>query len=213
MPTLDEQISTLVALGYPELLSCTEADFRSSLRRLEPFVPRDEPLLDVPSGRMSVAIVINHASAPVFATLPRVKREGRAAIERLHPRTPQFFKPTRSVKIPSGHAYLLLGIDRGNDTLNAVPLAAQEHLAGTGRSPLTVEEGVALLTQSPEFLQPNHCFMMLGSRGNDKRVPALWLSGKVPKLGWCWEGNPHTWLGFASCVTRSDAVRIARSTK
>ncbi|MGQ0669203.1 MAG: DUF5701 family protein [Actinomycetota bacterium] len=20
-----------------------------------------------------------------------------------------------------------------------------------------------------------------------------------PRLGWCWAGNPHTWLGSASC--------------
>jgi hypothetical protein len=36
----------------------------------------------------------------------------------------------------------------------------------------------------------------------DRRVPALWISGGAPKLGWCWAGNPHTWLGSASCATR-----------
>ncbi|MFD8334700.1 DUF5701 family protein [Streptomyces solisilvae] len=25
-------------------------------------------------------------------------------------------------------------------------------------------------------------------------------------LGWCWEGNPHTWLGMASAGTRTGGV-------
>ena len=25
----------------------------------------------------------------------------------------------------------------------------------------------------------------------------------APKVGWCWAGNRHTWLGFASARTRS----------
>ena len=71
-----------------------------------------------------------------------------------------------------------------------------------------IEEGVALLTHFPEFLQPNNCCSLLASRCGDKRVPALWLSEGRPKLGWCWAGNPHTWLGSASCAKRSSAVEL-----
>ena len=24
-----------------------------------------------------------------------------------------------------------------------------------------------------------------------------------PKLGWCWDRNPHSWLGAASCLRRA----------
>jgi NhaA family Na+:H+ antiporter len=44
---------------------------------------------------------------------------------------------------------------------------------------------------------------LLGSRAGDRRVPALWLRRGHPKLGWCWAGNPHTWLGSASCGGRA----------
>jgi hypothetical protein len=27
--------------------------------------------------------------------------------------------------------------------------------------------------------------------------------GDAPKLGWCWAGNRHTWLGFASAAGRA----------
>jgi hypothetical protein len=36
----------------------------------------------------------------------------------------------------------------------------------------------------------------------DQCVPTLWISEKRPKLGWCWDRNPHTWLGSASCCAR-----------
>jgi hypothetical protein len=56
--------------------------------------------------------------------------------------------------------------------------------------------------------------MAIGSRKPngkrlDARTPAVWISGGTgrdgvesrgaPKVGWCWAGNRHTWLGFASC--------------
>ncbi|MGH3631886.1 MAG: DUF5701 family protein [Sciscionella sp.] len=28
----------------------------------------------------------------------------------------------------------------------------------------------------------------------------------APKLGWCWAGNRHTWLGFASASRRFSAT-------
>jgi len=56
--------------------------------------------------------------------------------------------------------------------------------------------------QHPELLERNHCFSLAGSRRGDRRVPALWISRNAPKLGWCWEGNPHDWLGCASAAVR-----------
>jgi hypothetical protein len=52
------------------------------------------------------------------------------------------------------------------------------------------------------MLRKNKCFSLLASRCGDKRVPAIWISGKAPKLGWCWAGNPHSWLGSASAGAR-----------
>lgn len=208
LATIEEQIERLVGLGYPGLLGCPAEEFRHSLQGLTEHVPAGAAVADVRRGTFGFVVVVHAKSAPAARTLPLVKRQGHVAVERLFPRSPDFFKPTPSVSIPAGDAYLLLDVDRGNETLNAVPLEAEQRLGDEGRSPLTLEEGIAVLTQCPDFLQPNHCFMMLGSRGDDKRVPALWLSGKQPKLGWCWQGNPHTWLGFASCRARSPGITI-----
>jgi hypothetical protein len=82
------------------------------------------------------------------------------------------------------------------------PEQALPTITARQRSPLTMEEGIAIVTHHPEFLRKNHCFSLLGSRGTDRRVPALWISEGRPRLGWCWDGAPHTWLGSASCGSR-----------
>jgi len=38
--------------------------------------------------------------------------------------------------------------------------------------------------------------------GLDVAGPAIWISRGAPKLGWCWQRNPHTWLGMASAGAR-----------
>lgn len=208
MKSFEEQVETLVELGYPKMLGCTAADFRDRLGPLSDYAMSVSTENDVPNGKIGFVLVIHTARLPVEQTLPLIKRQGKPAIERLFPRAPGFFKPLDCLHPALGDAYLLWDVDRGNDTLNMVPLQAAQYLGQSNRTPITLQEGVALLTQFPELLQPNHCFMMLGSRGPDKRVPALWLSDKQPKLGWCWEGNPHTWLGFASGGGRSPHVLL-----
>lgn len=208
MKAFEDQVGRLVVLGYPVMLGCSPGEFSKRLDALRAHVPAEAGSLDVTRGTIGCVLVVHCASAPVDKTLPLVVRDGRTAVERLFPRKPDFFKPIPSLAMPPGNAYLLLDIDRGNNSLNLVPKDAQARIATEDRTPLTIEEGIAVLTQHPEFLQPNHCFMMLGSRGDDKRVPALWLSDKQPKLGWCWEGNPHTWLGFASCGGRSPGIAL-----
>ncbi len=213
MRGLAAQIERLVALGVADAIGLPHADFRRKLQALEahfPAAPSEaDDGADIDAGTADAVIVINTPSLLVRRMLPLVSRGDQVAIERLFPRQPEDFRPAPDLGIPEGEAYLLLGLDRGNETLNAVPAEMPARLASQRRSPLTVEEGVSVLLQWPWFLKPNHCFMMMGSRCGDRRVPALWLSGRQPKLGWCWEGNPHTWLGFASCLRRSPGVALS----
>lgn len=127
------------------------------------------------------------------------------------------FTAVPAVEVPAGAFYLVDDVDRGDDLRGRTPRDARIELTARGRSPLTVTEGIAWLLADPSRLQPGRCFMTAGSRrrtakGTDARVPALWVSGGTgrdgrerrgaPKLGWCWEGNPHDWLGFASAAGR-----------
>jgi hypothetical protein len=123
---------------------------------------------------------------------------------------------------PSSPLYLVHGIERGDEMANWSPNKALPAIVGRGRTPLTLTEGILWLIQQPDVLVRNHTFMTIGSRlvkangSVDARTPAIWISNgtgrdgtsrrNAPKVGWCWAGNRHTWLGFASAASRTAAV-------
>lgn len=104
--------------------------------------------------------------------------------------------------VPDAPVYVLVGVERGEESCGVRPADAVVTIADRGRSALTIEEGISFLHAVPEALEKNKCFHTAASRGGDRRVPALWISQKAPTLGWCWEDNLHTWLGVASTGDR-----------
>jgi Family of unknown function (DUF5701) len=206
--TLSNQVKTLIRLGYPAMFAMSDEAFTESMAVLDRQVPAAATACEPHAGRVPFVLVVNSRYAPAATTLPLTQREGRASVEKLYPKSPTDFTTIAQVALPDGDAYLLLDVDRGASSLNVAPDDAYTSIAEAGRSPLTIAEGIALLTHFPEFLQPNNCFSLLASRCGDKRVPALWLSEGRPKLGWCWAGNPHTWLGSASCAKRAGSANI-----
>ena len=117
-------------------------------------------------------------------------------------RRPRGFVPIDAVELPGAPAYLAIDVDLGAGSRNVRPEDALRSILEAPRSPLTLDEGVALVLQQPEVVAHNWGFSMAGSRRGDQRVPAFWISEGSPKLGWCWDRNPHTWLGTASCARR-----------
>lgn len=107
--------------------------------------------------------------------------------------------------VPRDRAYVIADFEPGTEYLNVPPRDAVPQILDRGRLPVTIEEGLAAFVTHPEVLQRNACFSLAGSTRGDKRVPALWISGKAPKLGWCFAGAPHTWLGTASVAQRVSA--------
>ena len=140
--------------------------------------------------------------APPHEAIERVERRDKQGFSVIDPDDLATFTPIESVELPGALVYLMIDVDTGSDSRNVTPDAALETIASRGRSPLTVEEGIALVTHYPEAVAKNAGFSLLGSRCGDRRVAALWISQDRPKLGWCWAGNPHTWLGSASCASR-----------
>lgn len=194
---LTAQVDRLVELGYPALAGLAEQDFRDRLAPLHavaarvrsPYVlvvtrdlvsPYDAvPLLRLPGGRKPGVVDRNHA-------------EGDLAT----------YHPLEELGVPATTAYLLVDVERGEEFCGVKPEEALPVIRGRGRTPLTIDEGIAVVTHRPELLETNKCFMLSGSRRHDRRVPAMWISERAPKLGWCWDGNPHSWLGVASAADR-----------
>ena len=203
----DRQVATLVALGYPELMGLSATEF----------VTHAKPLRDV-LGATSVAradeagvdqvpfvLVVSRTAVPYALAMQRTALDGRAGFADFETDDLEAFVPIPSVGIPDGPTYLLLDVDTGSEYLGVRPDDALPALMAQQRSPLTVDEGIALLTHRPDMLRRNKCFQLLASRCGDRRVPGLWISQRRPKLGWCWAGNLHTWLGAASCDRRLGA--------
>lgn len=120
---------------------------------------------------------------------------------------------------PPPTPYVVSGLDRGDEHANRSPEECLPKILALDRSPLTLGEGIHWVLQDPDVLERNRCFMTIGSRlrkvngTHDARTPALWISNgtgrdgrerrDAPKVGWCWWGNRHTWLGIASCSGRT----------
>ncbi|HEU5265629.1 MAG TPA: DUF5701 family protein, partial [Jatrophihabitans sp.] len=129
------------------------------------------------------------------------------------------FAPIPHAVVPASPVYLVTGVDRGDQLANWSPDEALPAITAAGRTPLLLTEGIHWVLQQPDALERNHCFMTIGSRLRkdddrlDSRVPAIWISNgtgrdgvgnrNAPKIGWCWAGNRHTWLGFASAANRT----------
>ncbi|MGB0101050.1 MAG: DUF5701 family protein [Nocardioides sp.] len=202
--TLAEQAQNLVDLGVHELADISADDLRAHARKL-PETPGTilavHPAL-APASRLATLLSRHHKPGFVVADLTDLDQ----------------FEPIESVEVPDAPLYLVHDVTRGDEMRNWSPDEALAAITSSGRSPLTISEGISWLLQEPKLLEPNHCFMTIASRLSrgsrlDARTPAIWISGgtgrdgkdakDAPKVGWCWAGNRHTWLGFATTSHRS----------
>ncbi|MGW7054193.1 DUF5701 family protein [Streptomyces sp. NPDC054887] len=203
----DRQVETLVGLGYPALAGLTEPAFRGLLEPLRaPVLARRAAMHPPAEGRVPFLLVVTRALVPLEESVPLTTLAGKSrpgVVERFYaPGELERFVSLEELALPEGEVYVVFDIDRGEEFCDVVPLDALAAIAERDRTPLTIEEGLAFITQYPGALAKNKCFSLGGSRFGDRRVPALWISKGAPKLGWCWEGNPHTWLGLASAGGR-----------
>ena len=202
MSELTTQVDRLVELGYPTLSGRSEADFRDVLAPLGPVAEA----LPSPGTGVPFVVVVTRALVDPTDTVPLLHLEGSrkpGVVDRNHaPGDLATYHPLDLLAVPPAPAYLLVDVERGEEFCGVRPEEALPVITGRGRTPLTIEEGIALLTHAPHLLEKNRCFMLSGSRRGDRRVPALWISAGAPKLGWCWDGNPHSWLGVASAGSR-----------
>jgi hypothetical protein len=186
----DRQLETLVAKGYPKLTGLTPTAFAQQL----------EPLRERLDERTSVIALRN--SVPSEKAIELVELRDKSGFTSMEADDLARFEPIDGVELPNAFAYLVVDVETGRDTLNVTPDDALEAIARKERSPLTINEGLVLVTHHPEVLKTQNAFSILGSRCGDRRVTAIWVSGGRPRLDWCWAGNPHTWLGSASCADR-----------
>ena len=202
---LTDQTRRLLDLQYPALAGITADELRAEVAPLHDALAG----LDLPPATPSsapFALVVTRALVRPEDTVPLLRLDGGAepgVVDRNHADGDlATYEPLPELAVPRARAYLLLGVERGEEFCGVAPEDALPAIRARGRTPLTIDEGIAVVTHWPRLLERNKCFMLSGSRRGDRRVPALWISAGAPKLGWCWDGNPHSWLGVASASGR-----------
>lgn len=202
--TLSHQLDRLLEAGLADVTGRTPAELAGHAAALP----------DEPHGILAV----HPALATARQLAPLLRHHGKPGFVVEDLTDLEEFVPIPGVVVPESPLYLIREPDRGDDMRNWSPDEALPAIVNRGRTPLTIGEGVSWLLQEPKVLEPNHCFMTVGSRRPkgrllDARTPAIWISGgtgrdgtanrHAPKVGWCWAGNRHTWLGFASAAGRA----------
>ena len=202
LPQLSEQVDRLIELGVHELGGLSSAELAAAAAD-----DVEGAVLAVRPGRV-----------PASQLAPLLTRDGKNGFVVIDMTDVDQFSSIDEAAAPDSPLYLVRDVDRGDSMCGWVPRALAAIIAAR-RSPLTLTEGIYWLLQQPEALERNHCFMTIGSRLRkpvkrlDARTPAIWISNGTgrdgrpnrgaPKVGWCWAGNRHTWLGFASAARRS----------
>jgi hypothetical protein len=195
---LDRQVARLHELGYPRLAGIDPDELDALVEPLRDRLPGGATADD----RIPFLLVVRAALVPTVEQVARWTVQGRAGWTDMADEL-DGFAPIEGVEVPDSAVYLLLDVATGAETLGVPPNDALPAIVAAGRTPLTIDEGVALVTQHPDVFSTRNAFQALGSRAANKRVPSFWVSKGAPRLGWCWAGNPHTWLGAASAGGRT----------
>ena len=201
MPNASEQADRLIALGVHEIAGISATEVRAA------------------GDRSDALLVIHPQRAPASELVPLLTRRDKSGFVVVDMSDVDRFSAIDEVTLPDSPIYSLHDVQRGDTMRNWSPDEALPAILAAQRTPLTLNEGIFWLLQQPEALERNHCFMTIGSRLRndsgklDARAPAMWISNgtgrdgranrDAPKVGWCWAGNRHTWLGFASAARRS----------
>ncbi|WP_327686044.1 DUF5701 family protein [Streptomyces sp. NBC_00467] len=204
LPPLAAQAERLIELGVHELAGIPADEMRTFAA-------------DSGHGDDGALLAVHPDHAPASALAPLLRRDGKPGFVVTDMPDVDRFTPC-TVELPDASLYLVTGLDRGDHMANWSPEEALPALTEDARTPLLLTEGIHWVLQQPAALERNRCFMTIGSRlrkangALDARTPAIWISNgtgrdgrerrNAPKVGWCWWGNRHTWLSFASATNR-----------
>jgi hypothetical protein len=195
----DRQLQAYLDAKYPTLAGVDEDEF---VALVEPLRDKAAHARASSPDRIPFALVITSRLLTPDQALPTIHWNATTGWTEYTADDLAGYRPIGGVDVPGDAAYLVTDVDTGKATLDVRVRDVVPLLGAQGRTPLTIDEGVSLLALWPGILKERNAFFLPGARDSSKRVAALWVSKGHPRLGWCWEGNPHTWLGSASCGGR-----------
>ena len=191
------QIENLSKKGFPKLAGMDEKKFSAI------FEPLREQLKELSGkefkeGRIPFVVVPRGKLLALEKEIPLMEVDGKKGFTTLNLSE---FKTADGVKIPESMAYLVVDVENGKVMLGKSADEAVKQFKKEGRSPLTAEEGIAIILQHPEILK-DHYMDLPGSRRGVGGVAYLWLDGGEPELRWDWADDSFARWGSASCGSR-----------
>ena len=189
------QLDRIVALGYADVADMSEDAFRALAQPLIAALEHSDLGGDI------LLIPTRELVSPE-SLIARTSINRMAGFTTMPPRDIASFLPQDGFTPPEGPFYLVVEPHTGTCYINREPDVARKLIDSDERLPLTLEEGLAIATQHPEWLLEKNGFNLLGSRSADGRVPSIWMSQNAPRLGAVWPNYRHTWLGNAYCMAR-----------
>jgi len=192
----NRQIENLSKKGFPKLAGVNEKKFATI------FEPLKEQLKELSGkefkeGRIPFVVVPREKLLALEKEIPLMEVDGKKGFTTLNLSE---LKTAEGVEIPESMAYLVVDVENGKAMLGRIPDEAVKQFKKERRSPLTAEEGVAIILQHPEILK-DHYMDLPGSRGG-VRVAGLWLVEGGPRLFWVWADDSSAKWGSASCGSR-----------
>lgn len=196
----NRQIDNFMKKGFPKLAGMDEEKFALI------FEPLKEQLKELSGrefkeGRIPFVIVPREKLLSLEKKILLMEDNGKRGFTELDLSK---FKTMEGIEIPESMAYLAVDIEDGTAMNAKSPDEAVKRFQKEDRSPLTAEEGVALVFQHPEILL-GHLMHISGSRYDDDTKVALlsfdWMDG--PKLSWDYSNHSSgAFWGSASCGSR-----------
>ncbi|MDD3581067.1 MAG: DUF5701 family protein [Desulfobacca sp.] len=181
-----QQVDCIIASQFHIAAGLSETDFINNyLQPLEQLLDDSCAGLEPTANRVPFLIVVPNNIVTLSYQLKSV-RERRHDTQMEYIVKPEWFKNAKEVRTPD-KPYLLIGVETGAAMLNIPPKKCVAAFHKEGRVPLTIDEGLALITHFPEVLE-SHWIDLPGSElihkcaGEDARQRGM-LGALPPAFG------------------------------
>ena len=150
-----KQLDRIVALGYPDVADMSAAAFRSLAR---PLIRTLEDCGDEAGLGTQILLVPTRELVSPESLIARTSINRMAGFTTMPPRDIASFLPQDGFEPPEGPFYLVIEPHTGTCYINREPDVARKLIDSDERLPLTLEEGLAIATQHPEWLLEKNGF-------------------------------------------------------
>lgn len=147
-----KQVNTIIERKFHIPTGLSESDFiNRHIMPLKQLLAKNIKDTEIEKSHTPILIVVPNTIVPLSYQLERT-RESINDIQLEHIIKPEWFENAQGVSTPD-KPYLLIDVETGYAMKNTTPKKCVKTFNDAGRFALTVDEGIALISHSPEVLE------------------------------------------------------------